>query len=98
MRKKVYDILEMTDPNDFVSKLFSIFIVSLILINVICIVLESINEINIQYRTTFLVIEIISTMIFATEYCLRLWSCQNQYASNRPFKTRIQYIETVSNR
>mgnify|MGYP002818030557 FL=1 len=92
MRKKVYDILEMTDPNDFVSKLFSIFIVSLILINVICIVLESINEINIQYRKTFLVIEIISTMIFATEYCLRLWSCvEANIARNRPFKTRIQY-------
>mgnify|MGYP003333269479 FL=1 len=56
MRKKIYDILEMTDPNDFVSKSFSIFIVSLILINVICIVLESINEVNVQYRTIFLVI------------------------------------------
>ena len=62
MRKKIYDILEMTDPNDFVSKSFSIFIVSLILINVICIVLESINEVNVQYRTIFLVIEIISTL------------------------------------
>ena len=74
MRKKIYDILEMTDPNDFVSKSFSIFIVSLILINVICIVLESINEVNVQYRTIFLVIEIISTVIFASEYCLRLLS------------------------
>ncbi len=67
MRARFYDILEMTDPTDPLCKAFSFFIVSLILVNVVCIVLESIEEIEFQYRTLFLAIEIGSTLIFATE-------------------------------
>ncbi len=74
MRARCYDILEMADSTDPLCKAFSFFIVSLILLNVVCIVLESIEEIEFQYRNLFLTIEICSTLIFATEYGLRIWS------------------------
>ena len=96
MRARFYDILEMTDPTDPLCKAFSFFIVSLILVNVVCIVLESIEEIEFQYRTLFLAIEICSTLIFATEYGLRIWSSveseskKNAGLSNR--RIRLAYI------
>ncbi len=96
MRARFYDILEMTDPTDPLCKAFSFFIVSLILVNVVCIVLESIEEIEFQYRTLFLAIEIGSTLIFATEYGLRIWSSveseskKNEGLSDR--RIRLAYI------
>jgi len=74
MRKRVYDILEMTDTEDLISRIFSIFIVTLISINIVCIVLESIPELDAEYRHTFFLIELVSTVIFAVEYALRFWS------------------------
>ena len=65
MRKRVYDIFEMTDPQDLLSRAFSFFIISLISLNLICIVLESIPELDLLYRNEFLAIEIVSTIIFA---------------------------------
>ena len=46
MRKRVYDIFEMTDPQDLLSRAFSFFIISLISLNLICIVLESIRSLT----------------------------------------------------
>ena len=64
----------MTDPNDLTSRIFSFFIISLISINVTCIVLESIASLEARYRLIFFWIEMLSTAIFATEYILRLWT------------------------
>ena len=86
----------MADATDPLCKAFSFFIVSLILVNVVCIVLESIEEIEFQFRTLFLAIEICSTLIFATEYGLRIWSSveseskKNEGLSNR--QIRLAYI------
>ena len=92
MRKRVYDIFEMTDPQDLLTRAFSFFIISLISLNLICIVLESIPELDLLYRNEFLAIEIVSTIIFALEYSLRLWSCVESKTSNKsPLKSRVGY-------
>jgi len=92
MRKEVHDILEMTDPEDFLSRTFSLFIISLISINIICIVLESMPELYLKYHDLFFSIEIVSTIIFALEYSLRLWSSVESDSENsQPIRTRIRY-------
>ncbi len=92
MRKRVYEILEMTGPEDFLSRAFSLFIICLISINIICIVLESIPELDLKYHELFFTIEIVSTIIFALEYSLRLWSCVELKANNsKPIRTRVRY-------
>ena len=86
----------MSDPKDPLCRAFSIFIVSLILINVVCIVLESMEELERQYRELFLFIEISSTLVFATEYLMRLWSCveskQKIGANASNSKKRLKYV------
>lgn len=86
----------MSDPKDPLCRAFSIFIVSLILLNVVCIVLESMEELERQYRELFLLIEISSTLVFATEYLMRLWSCvesnQKIGASASNSKKRLKYV------
>ena len=65
-------------------------------LNVVCIVLESMEELERQYRELFLFIEIGSTLVFATEYLMRLWSCvesnQKIGASASNSKKRLKYV------
>ena len=92
MRRKVYQILEVTDSEDFVSRVVSLFIISLITLNIICIVLESIQELELRYRSIFFTIEIISTVIFASEYLLRLWSSvEVKGGEQHPIRARFRY-------
>ena len=98
MRSRIHNILEITDPGDLVSRIFSMSVVVLILINIICIVLESVASIEEKYRGLFLTIEIGSTLIFATEYVLRLWSCVEKKDEDgvvrSNFSVRIRYAST----
>ncbi len=98
MRARIYQILEMTDPNDLTSRIFSIFIISLISINVTCIVLESIASLEAEYRLVFFWIEILSTIIFATEYMLRLWASVESSTDTTDLETatrkRLRYMFT----
>ncbi|MBA57634.1 MAG: Ion transport protein [Gammaproteobacteria bacterium] len=98
MRSRIHNILEITNPDDLISRIFSVSVVALILINIICIVLESVASIEQQYRELFLAIEIGSTIIFATEYVLRLWSCvekeDEEGISRSNFSIRIRYATT----
>ena len=98
MRSRIHNILEITDPEDLVSRIFSISVVALILINIVCIVLESVASIEEKYRNIFLTIEIGSTLIFATEYALRLWSCVEKKDEDgivrSNFSIRIRYAST----
>ncbi len=96
MRARIHDILEMSDTKDPFCRIFSLFIVSLILLNVVCIVLESMDEIERHYRDLFWSIEIGSTLVFALEYLLRLWSSveskENGGTPKSDSRKRIQYI------
>ena len=98
MRTRIYQIIEMTDPDDFKSRAFSIFIISLISINVTCIVLESIPSLDAKYRLMFFWVEILSTVIFAIEYALRLWtsveSTSDTNDQESATRKRLRYAST----
>jgi len=71
-------------------------LVLLILINVIAIVIESVQSIATEYRLYFIWIELISVGIFTIEYLSRLWACvdKEKYrnSGDSHFKMRLKYI------
>ena len=73
-----------------------IFLISLIMINVIAIVLESVASLAQQYKHEFLLLELVSVSIFAIEYLLRLWSCveraQYKTLDCGNFQRRLKYL------
>lgn len=85
IKKRVYEIIEKSKTGDSASKIFDIFIITLILTNVVVIILESVKSLSSNYQLFFRLFEIISVIIFTIEYILRLWSCN---AGNR-FKGKI---------
>ncbi|WP_350334392.1 ion transporter [Coralliovum pocilloporae] len=75
LRKRVFDKLEPTDRSDMPGKLVDLFLITLIAVNIIAVVLETVASIRAEHQRLFEVIELVSVAIFTVEYIARLWSC-----------------------
>jgi voltage-gated potassium channel len=75
VRRRVYQILEIAQPDDRFSRRFDIFIVLLISLNILALVMESVDEFNARYDAGFYWFEVFSVGVFSVEYLLRIWSC-----------------------
>ncbi|MDQ3178882.1 MAG: hypothetical protein M3Q33_00015 [Acidobacteriota bacterium] len=63
IKYRVYDILVETDDNELVDRVVAVILMILILVNVVAVVLETVDEINAQYGTLFHSLEIVSVTI-----------------------------------
>ncbi len=92
IRKRIWEILEISKKNDHYSQIFDYFISIIISINVIAIIVETEKEIYQNYKIYFNGLEILSIIIFSLEYVLRLWSCVESESYSHPFWGRLKYI------
>ncbi|MFC1679437.1 ion transporter [Elusimicrobiota bacterium] len=74
-RKRLYEILEVAADDDNASRVFDLFILTLISLNVVALVLETVQPIYDGFEEYFMVFETVSVLIFTAEYILRIWSC-----------------------
>ncbi len=86
--------MEVAEPGDVASKIFDIFIMSLISLNVIAVILATDHKLSLKYGSFFHLFEIISVIIFSIEYILRIWSCSVNPKYNRSFYGRIRFALT----
>jgi voltage-gated potassium channel len=91
-KKRTYEILEYSVPNDKIAKTFSIALITFITINVIVVIFETEEALYHEYEAFFAQFEFISITIFTIEYILRLWSCTINDRYNRPLQGRIRYF------
>ena len=96
MRKRIYDILEIARTDDRISRQVDSFIITLISLNILAVILETVSELNVQFGNAFLWFEVFSVGIFTIEYILRSWSCvensRGRYAS--PVAGRVRFSLT----
>lgn len=93
-RKRTYEILEVAAPRDITSRIFDIFIVTLIFLNVIAIILETIERPALQFAQFFKTFEIFSVIVFSIEYLLRVWSSTENPRFKKPIIGRVRFIIT----
>jgi voltage-gated potassium channel len=75
IRKRTWDIVETAKPGDAASRLFDIAILSLIFLNVIAVIIGSVQSVQQHWGTFLDVFEAVSVLVFTVEYAARLWSC-----------------------
>jgi voltage-gated potassium channel len=96
LRQKMACLFEGTGQYQRSGHILDIALISLIMINVVAIVIESIPSVAEQYCYEFLVLEIVSVAIFAIEYLARLWACvdKTQYEAmeGSNSKRRLKYF------
>ena len=94
MQKRVFDILEAHQEGDRVSKYVDLFLVILILLNIFVLVIETVPAINQFSPEMFRYFEIVSIIIFSTEYLLRVWSCGISHEYTHGLRGRLQFMRS----
>jgi voltage-gated potassium channel len=92
IKRKVYEIIRGDQENYISSRVFEIFIVSIIIINVILVFLDTFSGFPQETKSIFSHIELVSIVIFSIEYLLRIWTANYIYPELNPAKARIRYL------
>lgn len=95
LKNRIWKIVEAADDGDKASRFFDIFILSLIFLNIVVVILETVEWIYAFSPAFFRWFEIISVVIFSSEYILRLWSCTSDVRFTKPFLGRLRFIFTA---
>jgi voltage-gated potassium channel len=91
LKTRIYGILE---PGDEDSRYFDPFIMGLIVLNVVAVVLETVDWIYAGYAAFFHAFDVFSVAVFTIEYILRAWSCTANPRFAHPVTGRLRYLIT----
>jgi voltage-gated potassium channel len=83
-------ILSITYPNDRAARIFGLFIFALIVLNVVAVILQTVQSLSDRYEPSFYYFEMVSVAIFTVEYLLRVWSCTAKEKYARPILGRLR--------
>src|SRR5215510_11542382 len=93
-KSKVHILLHPELGESKADKFINIFIISLIVLNVIAVMLETVTPIHDKYKYYFDLFDQVSVYIFTVEYVLRVWSCTHDSRYKGSFKGRLRYMFT----
>lgn len=94
-RKQVARILSVDGQHRY-SRLLDLLLISLISLNVLAIILESVSSFNHRYERALYWFEAFSVVVFTIEYLLRVWSSVELVGFNDKgaVKARLRYMMT----
>ncbi len=95
-RRRTAELLQPHRIGDRPSKWVNRIIITLIVLSVIAVGLESLPSIYRAWYRELWWFEILSVSVFTLEYLARLWSCVElpEYREMRPWKARLHYVFT----
>jgi len=74
------------------NKTLNLFIFTLIILNVLAVILETVNSLSSRYSGYFRTFEVFSVAVFSVEYILRVWYCTSMEKYSRPLTGRLSYM------
>ena len=94
LRRRCFLLVAVGGGQGRLSRWFDIGLISLISLNVLAVILESVDTLEAAYHGAFYVFEVFSVAVFSVEYLLRLWtiveSSQPEY--RHPLWGRLRYM------
>ena len=91
MKKKVFNIIQIGDKSNRLSRLFDIFIAIVICANILVTFLQTFDELAFLFPV-FHVIEVITILIFCVEYVLRIWTADYLYPDKNELRSRLRFL------
>lgn len=73
---------------------YDVAIISLICLNILAMMLETVQGLNAAYGGFFLAVELFSVAVFSADYLLRLWTCVERPAFRGAITGRLRYAVT----
>ncbi len=92
IRHRIYDLLEPTEGDDLWGRRVDVFLMLLILLNVIAVILSTVEGIHSAIPRVFLVFDWFSVAVFGVEYLLRVWAAVENPRYQRPVLGRLRFM------
>lgn len=86
-----YHLVRDDDKNDLASSIFDTFIITVIIVNVLLVILDTFSLPPTMQKISK-DIEFFSVMIFTIEYAIRLWTADYIYPDLKRYKARLKYM------
>ena len=97
LRQRVYRVFEAREPGDHLSRVIDVVLVSLIVLNVAAVLMESVEPLRQRYGPEFMTFELVSVLVFSMEYVARVWTSSEhpRYRTmTTPAMRRLRYMVT----
>jgi voltage-gated potassium channel len=96
LRRRVHFVLD-SGVSDRAARLAHGVLITLVISSVVCVVLETVPELEARYRLWFEAVEFVALVGFTIEYALRLWSAPEStpYFGMSPWRARLAYSTTI---
>lgn len=75
-RKRIFEIIEIGAPDDYVSRVYDFFNLLSIVMNLVVSVMYTFDELQTRYGTFLVAVEAVTVAFFAVDYLLRLWTAK----------------------
>ncbi len=92
VKKKVHVLLHPELGESRWDKFLNGFIITLIILNIVAVMLETVSTIHEPHREFFRIFDLVSVIIFTVEYVLRVWSSNHDPKYGHSFYGRLRYM------
>ena len=91
MKEKIFNIIQIGDKSNRISRAFDIFITITIVCNICVTFMETFEQLSFL-SSLFTVIELVTVIIFCIEYTLRIWTANYLYPEESPTHARFKFL------
>lgn len=91
MKEKIFNIIQIGDKSNRVSRLFDIFITITIITNILITFMQTFHELSFL-SGFFRVVEYVTVVIFCIEYVLRIWTAEYLYPDRSRSGARLRFL------
>lgn len=94
IRTRIWEVVEVAKSGDQISRAFDLLILSLIFLNVLAVMIETVHVVQDRFGVWLRWFEIVSVVAFTIEYLGRLWACVTKDEYSRPVLGRARFART----
>lgn len=91
MKEKIFNIIQIGDKSNKISRAFDIFITIIIVSNIIVTILETFDQLS-SFSGLFKTVEAVTVFVFCVEYILRIWTANYLYPEVTAGHARFKFL------
>ena len=95
LRKRVFQLLDPVHNGQPAARAIEFALLTLIFINIVAIILESVESINQRFANFFRWLEVFSVIVFSVEYLMRVWTSVEDPRYKRRYSGRLRYMAST---
>ena len=91
LKEKIFNIIQIGDKSNRISRMFDIFITVTIVANILVTFLQTFDELAFL-TTVFKGVEYVTIFIFCVEYILRIWTAEYLYPDKSKGRSKLRFL------